>query len=75
VLSGAAQRADWANQDVECSLYKRNCPGPFDRLWEGMIGMLEELTLVIVFAGAGYLLAKATRRKPDTPRGSYLDEH
>jgi len=74
LISGAAQAQAQADRNVDCTLYNRNCQGPFEPLREMLGEMLLELALVIGFAGIGYLIAKATRRKPDTPRGSYLDQ-
>ena len=66
VISGAIQQQQWADRNVDCQVFGRDCPTFGEILWDGIFKPMA-LELVVVVAAAvfaGFLIAKSTRREP-----------
>ena len=74
LVSGANDRQEWADRDVDCAI-NRDCPPPSvgDTLWNGIVEpWLVEGVLFVGPALIGYFIAKSTRREPPEERKGYF---
>jgi hypothetical protein len=65
VISGTIQQQQWADRNVDCQIFGRNCPTFGEILWDGIFKpMVVELVVVAAAVFVGFLIAKSTRREP-----------